>query len=144
MEPALDRDSLLAHATFVRAVAARLVDNQSDVDDLVQETWLAALATPSHATRPRAWWRGLVKNLARFGWRSRLRRETRERLAASAERLPPAADVVAEFEMHRKIVDAVLALAEPYRTTILLCYYRELSADEVARHEEVPVETVRT
>lgn len=119
---------MLAHATFVRSLATRIVAHESDVDDLVPETWLAALATPDHATRPRAWWRALVLNLARFGWRSRMRREARERLAARAEPLPAAVDVVAEVELHRRIVDAVLALREPHRTTVLLRYYRELSA----------------
>jgi protocatechuate 3,4-dioxygenase beta subunit len=46
--------------------------------------------------------------------------------------------------MLRKVVDAVLALDEPYRSTITLRYFDELSPQEIARQLGVPVRTVKT
>jgi hypothetical protein len=54
------------------------------------------------------------------------------------------ADVVERAEMHRLVVDRVLALPEPYREALLLRYFEELSAAEVAERQEVPVATART
>ena len=42
------------------------------------------------------------------------------------------------------MVAAVLALAEPYRSAVLLRYYEELPPRAIARRLGVPVETVRT
>jgi DNA-directed RNA polymerase specialized sigma24 family protein len=38
-------EDLLAHAGFVRGLARALVSGDDDVDDVVQETWLAALGS---------------------------------------------------------------------------------------------------
>ena len=53
-------------------------------------------------------------------------------------------EAVQRAEVHRRLVEAVFALAEPYRTTILLRYFEDLPPREVARRMEAPVETVRT
>src|SRR5205814_10341316 len=42
-------EELLAHAGWVRALARELVRDASTADDLVQETWLAALRHPPRA-----------------------------------------------------------------------------------------------
>jgi len=68
----------------------------------------------------------------------------REARAAQGEALPSAADTVARTEILRRVVDAVHALDEPYRTVLLLRFLDELSPREIARLEAVPVETVRT
>ena len=51
---ALDLESLLRHSDWLTSLARRLVVS-SRADDLVQDTWLAALRNPPHAVRsPRA------------------------------------------------------------------------------------------
>lgn len=59
-------EQLLAHADWVRALARALVADPAGADDLVQETWLAALdRPPAHAQDLRAWLGTVLRNLAR-------------------------------------------------------------------------------
>jgi hypothetical protein len=71
------------------------------------------------------------------------RRESRENAASRTGSAPPAADVVAAAESHRRVVEAVMSLGEPYRTTILLRFFEDLPPRDVAARMGVPVETVR-
>ena len=46
--------------------------------------------------------------------------------------------------MRRTVVDAVLDLKEPYRSTLLLRYYEDLTAQQVAESQGLPLDTVKT
>lgn len=49
-------DELLAHAGWVRALAARLVRDPAAADDVTQEVWASALRSPPHErTNLRGW-----------------------------------------------------------------------------------------
>jgi len=51
----VDIETLLSHRPFVRALARRLVRDEARAEDVVQETWLAALRRPPrHAGALRA------------------------------------------------------------------------------------------
>ena len=67
--------TLQDHAAFVRAVARRLVADPSDVDDLVQETWLRALANGRAPRSARAWLAKVVRSV----WTDRHRAERARR-----------------------------------------------------------------
>ena len=53
-------------------------------------------------------------------------------------------DVVARAEEHRRVVEAVLTLEEPYRSTILHRYFDDLGPTAIADRTGTPVDTVRT
>jgi hypothetical protein len=76
--------------------------------------------------------------------RSEERRDARERVAARPEALPATDDLVQRAELLRAVVDHVIALPEPYRSTILLRFFEERSSQEIAVRRGEPVETVRT
>ncbi|MBI3847168.1 MAG: hypothetical protein HY292_21275, partial [Planctomycetes bacterium] len=59
-------------------------------------------------------------------------------------RLPSTADVVEREALRREVVDAVLGLDEPYRTTLLLRFFEDEPASSIAKRLGIPVETVRT
>jgi RNA polymerase sigma factor (sigma-70 family) len=137
--------ALLAHREWVRRLARSLVHDDASADDLEQRTWVAALRSPpGHATSVRAWLARVVRRQALDSFRAHGRRERHESAAARGESVRSAADVVAEAETQRRVVAAVCALAEPYRTTVLLRFFEDLPPREVARRLGVPVETVRT
>jgi RNA polymerase sigma-70 factor (ECF subfamily) len=143
--PSLDPDRLLAQTEFVRRLAYRLVQDPSAADDLAQQTWLARLLrAPRRLREPRAWFTTVARNLARSTRRRELRRLEREQAAAPREALPPADRLVEEMETHARVVQAVIALREPYRRTIILYFFHDLSAADIATREQAPVETVRT
>src|SRR5688572_3758671 len=109
--------ALLAHQDFVRALARGLVSGD-EVDDVVQETWLAALARPPREPGAlRGWLAAVVANRARRRARDASRRLDRERASARPEALDTAPGAEDRLALEHAVVGAVLALREPYRTT---------------------------
>jgi RNA polymerase sigma factor (sigma-70 family) len=144
MSSPIDSDVLLAHEPFVRATARAVLRGDPQVDDVVQDTWLAALRDgPVHAGSLRAWLRRVARNGALKVLRGRRRRRRREELGNSRG-VPTPHEIVEREEIRRRLLDHVLALGEPSRQALLLRYYEGLPPREVARRLEVPVETVKT
>ena len=132
---------------WVRKLAARLVRDPSQADDLAQETLLTALHHPpaqaSTERSLRAWLSRVLGNLVRMGARSELRRSAREALAARPERSEGVADVVGRASDQHLVVAAVLGLDEPYRSAILLRYFDGLSVSRIAARTECTPASVR-
>lgn len=141
----LRAEDLLRHRGWVRGLARSLVARESEVDDLEQETWLAALERGAARGAPGTTWLGrVVRSRAVDLFRRGTRRAARERAASRPETVPSAAQTVARAEAHRAVVGAVMALEEPFRTAVLLRYFEDLPPREVARRTGVGVETART
>lgn len=147
---ALDAERLLADTRWLKRLARGLVADDNSADDLAQDAWLAALKARSSGTvalgaveSERSWLTGVLHNLAWKQRRSHARRSSREQRGAREEALPSTGALVARAEMQRAISDAVVALDEPMRTTILLRYIEELSSAEIARRQGIPEGTVR-
>ena len=136
--------SLMEHGDLVRRLAPRLVRDPDVADDLVQETWLAAIERPPERSEAGvAWLRAVMRNIAVRLHRGDGRRHARERAAATGEATESTFDVVERLALQHEVVQAVLALDEPYRTTLLLRYLDDLSPDDIARRMDVPRNTVR-
>ncbi len=145
MSRPIDHESLFEHAEFIRALAKRLTSDAHAADDLVQQTWVVALVQPSGSLRR---WRGWLATVVRHGaWRSRrtrVRSERREARVARPEAVPSAAEIAARSELQRRIADAVDGLPEPYRSTVWLRYFEELSTAEIAAREGIAESSVRS
>ena len=141
-----DAEELLTEGERLRALACDLVRGAADVDDLVQETWLRALQAPRRVGfSPRAWLAGLVRNVARERRRAEARRSTHERAAPPAP--APAddpAEVAARFDLLRRLLSFIDAMAEPQRTTLIRRYVDGLEPAEIARRDGIPDATVRS
>ena len=88
---------LLAHAGFVRRTAHALLGGDDRVDDVVQDTFMAALTSgPRSSASIRAWLAGVVRNLALTVRRRDSSRGRREAVAASRERSLPRPEEIAE------------------------------------------------
>ncbi|CAN5616454.1 hypothetical protein BH11MYX1_BH11MYX1_47140 [soil metagenome] len=137
-----DVTALLAEAAWLTRLARSLVGND-DADDIVQETYAAALRTPLDPDRPaRPWLRRVMVNVVRMRHRGRVRRDTREQaIVAEATRTPE--QLLERARVERTLADLVIALAEPLRSTVLLRYREGLSAEAIAKQQEVSVATVR-
>lgn len=138
-------DFYLAHRDYVRMLARRLVYDPHAADDLFQSAWLAALQRPprdDHA--PRRWLARIVRNLASKTWLRTRRRQQREQ---HWEPPPPPSSpdaVLAHEQERRRLVDALLALEEPYRATLIARFFDGLEPPQIAARDGLPVETVRT
>lgn len=143
--PAPGPEMYLEHAAFVRSVARALVRGDADVDDVVQATWLSVLTGgPKRSLPVRGWLATVTRRRAADLHRSRARVARREHAAARPEATASTEKLAEKAELGRRMVGAVLALDEPYRSAILLRYYEDLPPREMARRLNVPVETART
>lgn len=135
---------LLAQRQWVARLAASLVRDANRADDLTQDALSMALARPLSSLRDlRPWLAATVRRLAQNERRSDARRRAREARAQREECSPSADETLRAAEMQHSVARAVLALDEPYRTTVLLRYLQELPVEEVARRMRAPESTVR-
>ena len=138
-------DAIEREAAIVRRLAHGLFLDRHGADDLAQEAWVAALGKSGGEVRSlRSWLMGTMRRLALQERRDRARRWRRELTAARAEELPSAADSVGRIEVVRRLLDAVEALPEPYRSTIVERFFDDLPPRVIARRRGLPVNTVRT
>jgi len=150
--PHISVESLLAESAWVRSLARSLIFDQSQVDDVVQQTWVVALQrAPRRTSEPRAWLGGIVRNVVHRQVRNRQRRRHHETLhhelgeqGAGDRAQESAADLVGQAELFRQVVEAVLALDEPFRSVVILRYFKGLAPREIALQLDVPSVTVRT
>lgn len=142
--PADNLAALLAHADWLRDLARKLVGGAA-ADDAVQDTFVAALRSPPDPDLPaKPWLARVLRNASRMAHRSATRRALREDAAAQIATPPSsAADTVARAETFRVLVELVLALDDPYRTTLLRHYFDGESFAAIARRDGIPEATVR-
>lgn len=141
----LDPEQLAAHDRFIRAVVRRSVSDPDLLEDLTQDTWLAALQH-SAASRffERAWLGTVAQNFVFQTLRGRARRLAREAAAARALEVPPDVDGAIDPELRARVLAAVEALAEPYRTALHLRFFEDLPPTAIAERLGTRPETVRT
>lgn len=139
-------EELLRHAAFLTGLARAILRDEHAAEDAVQEAYAVAIAAPpARGGNLRGWLAGVTRNLARMAVRTSARRSAREAGAGAASApVPATAETVEKLETGRHLVSAVLALAEPYRTTITLRFFDGLSPSAIARRQGAPVKTVHT
>jgi RNA polymerase sigma-70 factor (ECF subfamily) len=141
----MDVTELLEHASWMRRLAMSLVRDSAAADDLVQDALVAAMKHPPREDAPpRPWLREVLRNTFFARLRSDARRQRREESTGErGAQVPSTDELVGAVEEQRLLAEEVLELDEPYRSTILMCFYEGLSAAEVAARLEVPAGTVR-
>ncbi len=142
--PSAGLDALLAEREWVRRLARALAGDPHAADDLEQDAWTRLLAQPPHTPGAlRGWLRRVMRRRLAELHRGRTRRARREQAAARPEAVATTAEIVARAEAHRAVVDAVLALPEPLRTTVVLRFFEGLDTAAIAARAGVPADTVR-
>jgi RNA polymerase sigma-70 factor (ECF subfamily) len=137
-------EDLFGDFGWVRRLARSLVRDESSVDDLVQETWLATLRRrPEDGPPPRSWVATVLRNLVRQRARGEGSRRDRERRVATPEGLPSSDELAERMERQRLLAEAVMRLDEPFRSTVILRYTDNLQPTAISRMQGVPAATVR-
>lgn len=145
----IDPHELLEHTAWMSRLARRLVLGADRVDDLVQDAWTAALTHPPSDKVPlRAWLTSVMKKRALFTRRSEGRLKARENRTAAdsqADRaIPSAAELSERVELQRNLLEHVNELPEKYREVILLRYFEAMGPAAIAKHLNLPVNSVST
>jgi len=143
--PGFSVDGLLGHANGLRALARALLGDEHAAEDVLQDTWVAALEGPGGmCDRPAGWLHGVTRKLALKRRRGEGRRAARERLVSRPERVAAVDEGIAEREVLRSVVEAVLGLDEPYQSVVVMRYYQDLPPRAIAERQGVPVATVHS
>lgn len=140
----LDRaERLIAEARSLRALAAHLAADPATADDLVQDTWVAALRRAPPDGPLNAWLARVLRNFAKKRRRAEMRQSDREHRMVEARQVATPDHIAERIESQRVLIDVLSKLDEPLRTTVVLRYFEELSSVEIARMHGVPEGTVR-
>jgi RNA polymerase sigma-70 factor (ECF subfamily) len=137
-------EELLQDIAWLKSLATMLANDRDDADDLVQEAWIAAWRRQPDATRPmRAWLTKVVRDLAGMKHRSDRRRAARHALTDDAQ-VPAAPDeLLAQLRLQRVLVELVIELDEPYRSTIIGRFVEGRTSASIAQALGIPAGTVR-
>ena len=157
-----DARELLAQLGWVRQLARRVAADADVAEDLTQEAMLVALregtagapdgaprtgeSTNARTSSLRRWLACVVRNLGRTQRRARERRRERETatIASRSTESPSTVELIERASVQRALVDALLELDEPYRSTLLLRYFEGCTPRQVAERTGVPPSTVST
>lgn len=142
------------HAALLRSIVNRVIHNDSDTDDLLQEILCEVWAQASHYSPEKGKALGWLVTLARRRAIDRLRRQqayhrAEERLRVETMSVPLAAqpgadqDAVASdrAEILRRVING---LPDAQREALLLAFYHGMSQREIAAHVGVPLGTIKT
>lgn len=137
-------EELLQDIAWLKSLATMLANDRDDADDLVQEAWIAAWRRQPDTLRPmRAWLTKVVRDLAGMKHRSDRRRAARHALADDAQ-VPAAPDeLLAQMRLHKLLVELVIELDEPYRSTIIARFVEGRTSASIAQSLGIPAGTVR-
>ncbi len=128
----------------LRALARSILGGTDGAEDVVQEAYCAALDRAREGGVDSGWLATVVRNLARRRVRDHTRQRVHETAAAHRDTAPATDDVAASVQMHRDLADAVLALAEPYRTVLVLRFWHDQPPRAISKRLAVPIATVKT
>jgi len=145
-EPApITAETLLTHADSLRALTRGLLGDEDAAEDVVQETWVAALERPpARRASIGGWLHVVARHIALERARGESSRIVRERAAARPEPAASTAGVTERKAVVKDVVDAAMALDEPYQSAIFLRYFEGLPPRAIARELGRPVVTVRS
>jgi RNA polymerase sigma-70 factor (ECF subfamily) len=140
-----DREALIGHLGWIRALARHLAADRDRAEDLAQDTLVIALSHQPHDLHAlQGWLRTIMRRLVHRGRRGESRRREREESTARSEGVDATDELVARASVQREIVQAVLELEEPYRSTILLRFFEDVPPRDIAVRQGVPVVTVHS
>lgn len=140
----VDRETATVYRTCLR-----ILGRPADAEDVTQESFVAAfraLRTFRGDGSPRGW---LIRIAQRQSYRRLAQRRPTAELegvgeARLADRSADPTRVVATAETRDEVRDAVASLPEPYRETVTLRFFGDLSLAEVAEATGRPLNTVKT
>ncbi len=141
----LDPESLLAEVDWARRLARALVGSAHG-DDVAQEALRIALERrPSvePGAGLRAWLGGVISNLAGKQRERGRSADFHQRRVARGVRVDGDRADIERVELQRRLADAVLALAEPYRSAIVLRYFDDLDPRAIAERQGISYEAAR-
>lgn len=143
-------DLMNRHAAAVRKYLSRLVQNRSDLEDVVQDTFLKAwarLSTFRFEATFRTWLISVALNEALILYRRRRHRPSWP-VIGDLEALPSNCEspyqIFARTETRLRVRTAVQKLPRKYRDILVLCDLEQLTTRETAKRMNASIPLVKT
>lgn len=147
-DPEAVRELVAAFGDRLLRSACLLCGDESEAQDLVQETFLQAVRAAQRfggRSSVYTWLHGILLNLTRHYHRDRKRMIYDEALArqerAVAEEQPSRLDCEVTS---RALADALHQLSDPHREVLVLRFYEEMRIHEIAAHLGISKGTVKS
>ncbi len=139
--------ALLAEVDWVHRLARSLLRDADGAADLAQDALTTAIEKGPEAGTSRqhlrAYLKGIVRRLALRNRRVAAERRWREQRVARAEASYAERDALTRLDLHQRLSVAVMSLAEPYRSTVVMRFFDGLSSQQIARRKGIRAQTVR-
>ena len=142
------------HTPLLRTIIARVVNNDTDVDDLLQEVFVEIWNRVESYDETKGKALGWIVTLARRRAIDRVRRKQaysraeerfRESTQATSEAMHPSTDREAMNGDTAEIFQRILTTLPPkQREAVQLAYYSGLSQRDIARRTGIPLGTIKT
>ena len=139
------------HAGKVLALARRILRDEGDAEDVVQEVFSQAWRTATRFEPERGTVAGWLLMIARTRAIDRLRaRRSRPDTTGDVllDRMPghtePASDMLIASEQYARVRQGLVALPAEQRTALELAYFEGLSQSEIAERLAAPLGTIKT
>jgi RNA polymerase sigma factor (sigma-70 family) len=133
------------HGSMVLAAGRRVLGNAHDAEDVCQAAFLIlARQAASRRWQPSvaSWLHRTAHLLAVKAWRSETRRIRREAKAGARTPAEPLAEITGQ-ELLAVLDEELLALPEPLRAPLVLCYLQGATRDEAADRLRCPLATLK-
>ena len=153
-DPQTFREVFEAHERGVHAAAMRILGNPAQAHDVVQDVFLRVWRRPGSFDARRgeigSYLRMMARSRALDLWREGQaagRASDRLKIVVSGaearvEETPDAA--IERNDARERVREALRSLPEPQREALVLAYWGGLTADEIARREQVPLGTAKS
>ncbi len=142
------------HEPLLRTIAGRMIHNDSDVDDLVQEVLLAVWHHAASYDAEKGKALGWIVTLTRRRTIDRIRRKTaysraqeryrEEAMAVSAALHTGADEEAAQSDTAQAVAKLIEHLPEAQRDAVHLAYFGGLSQRQIAAQTGIPLGTIKT
>jgi len=147
-DPQTFRRAFNEHHRAVYTAAFRIVNDAGQAQDVVQDVFLRLWRRPESFDARRgalgSYLRVMARSRALDVWReTQAGNRVSDRLRLATERLDPRPEPIHPAERH-DLRAALRGLPDGQREAVVLTYWGGLTAEEVARHAEVPLGTAKS
>jgi RNA polymerase sigma-70 factor, ECF subfamily len=142
------------HRALLRAIAGRILNNDHDVDDLLQECLLELWRHAADYREEKGCALAWIITVVRRRSIDRVRRQAtygrvqdcfREEMNARREEIATGADEeVDQNDRAKAVMQLIGRLPEPQQQAVQLAFYRGMSQRQIAAHTGMPLGTIKT
>jgi RNA polymerase sigma-70 factor (ECF subfamily) len=132
------------HEAYVRAIVLGIVRDPAQADDVMQETYVVALANGGGVRDPKRWLARVAKNLALLARRRSSRRTRNELGAARRDPVAPVDEALADAEARLRVFRALRRLPALDRHVLSLRYAEKTNFLDIGARIGLSAEAARS